>query len=471
MSVIEKKILDSVTKHALIPSNQTIVVAVSGGPDSIALLHLIHSLLPDVYIYAVYIDHNLRPGEAAIERKLVEDQCKKISVESHVRFVDVPRAVEITGESIEACARKLRYRELKYLMRSVGAGAVAVGHTADDQAEEILIRLIRGSSLKGLSGMDYSNGQIIRPLLDIRKEEILDYLDNHTIAFCHDSSNDSKAFLRNRVRIDLLPFLEEQFNPSIRRTLIKTASILKDEDDYLHNETMRIFDSVVQQEPSFRSADDYVLSLSCIGLNNLHRALRRRIIEMMLWKMKARPDSAAIEKIMHLSLCGTNGTELHFPERIRIARQNDALLLTRLPAERGPRDNLQQVVDIDQEIPGPGTYKCSPLAKRLIIRKAPKLFTAGETSLFVDGHKLSFPLTLRLPVPGERFYPKGGQGSRKIARYLNDRKIPKHQRIHYPVLVSQEEVVCVLGLAVDERYGITDETTGVINLDWVRGYH
>jgi len=466
MEHIEGHFLETLDDHGLIPSSRTLVVGVSGGPDSVCLLHLFASLLPDLSLHAVYIDHNLRPGESAVEKNLVKELCRTLSVDYHYRFANVPQEVGITGGSIEAIARNLRYRELESLMSSVGAGAIAVGHTSDDQAEEILIRLIRGSGLKGLSGMSHKNGLIIRPLLDVSKREILEYLDARNILFCRDSSNESKAFLRNRVRIDLLPMLEEQFNPSIRKSLIKTARILKDEEDFLHRESIRLFDSVALPQGSSTDGQEPALALSVSALAALHPAIRRRIIETALWRLNCTPNTQVIEALVELGLNGVSGSELHLADRIRGVKQRQVLLITRLPPDRHARDRLYQTTDVDLEIGGPGTHDCTMLGKQLIIEKKAAGETADLPTLAVSAGRVKFPLRIRLPLPGERFHPAEGRGSKKVTRFLSDRKIPRHERNRHPVLVSRNRVVCVLGLMADRSFAADSETEDTLQIRW-----
>jgi len=467
MTTIAHTFSKTVREHSLIRPGQTIVVAVSGGPDSLSLLHLTHALYPETTMHAVYVDHSLRPHESPAEQELIKAQCISMSVDLHVCTVDVPGTVAATGESVEACARRLRYEQLHAVMGSVGADAIAVGHTADDQAEEVLIRLIRGSGLKGLGGMDYQNGAIVRPLLDIDKSAIIDFLRDRAIPFCLDSTNDDKTFLRNRVRHDLLPLLEARFNPAIRKTLVKTAAILKDEDAYLQEQTAHFFADVVSSCKSPQTVGEPSLSVSCSQLVNRHPALQRRIAEQVLWQTGARPDSAAIESFLQLCMHGKSGSELHFSDRVRMVKNQDQAVVARLAPEQDSRGSIQAADSFAMEIPGPGDYRCNPLNKRLSLY-VPAAYQGDDADLLLlDLDKIAFPLTLRTPIPGERFYPQNGQGSRKVSRYLNDRKIPTYLRSRYPVLVSKNKIVCVVGLCADERCSVTDQTARLLQLRWL----
>ena len=195
----------------MLDPDQSAVIGVSGGPDSICLMHALRNLYDNLSMTCVYVDHSLRPDESALEAKVVESQCEERSARFVALPVDVVSEVRATGESIEACARRLRYGALEQVRSEAGADFIAVGHTADDQVEEVLLRLIRGSGLKGLSGMQPRYGKVVRPLLEVSRHEILSYLDEHGYQYCHDSSNQSDRFLRNRIRLDLLPLLERRW--------------------------------------------------------------------------------------------------------------------------------------------------------------------------------------------------------------------------------------------------------------------
>ena len=307
MLSLELRIRKSIDDHLLISADQSVVIGVSGGPDSICLMHLLCSLDKNLQLTCVYVDHNLRPDECLRESKLVESQCCRLKVDFVAVSVDVPAEVSATGESIEACGRRLRYAALEEVRRSKQADIIAVGHTADDQVEEVLLRLIRGSGLKGLSGMRPKNGRLIRPLLEISRQEILAYLGSNEHEFCHDSSNESDRFLRNRIRMELLPLLEKRFNPSIRNTLLNTAKILEIEDDLLTIESDRLFGSIVEvNESDDLSGGQRNLTISAERLAGCHTALRRRILERACWETGCRPDFKKIEKID--SLLGLAGS-------------------------------------------------------------------------------------------------------------------------------------------------------------------
>nr|MDA3786811.1 tRNA lysidine(34) synthetase TilS [Deltaproteobacteria bacterium] len=234
MHPLEKKIVAMLTGHKLLCAHQRVVVGVSAGPDSMALLHLLASLghLLPLEITALYVDHGLRPGETEAEAELVKEEAARLAVGFALVRVDL-QGEAAPKKSLEHRARDVRYQAFDQVAAQTRADKIAVAHTADDQAEEIVIRLLRGAGRGGLAGMKLMRAnRIIRPLLTTPKAELLAYLQDRGIPFLEDSSNRDLRFLRNQVRLEVLPFLE-RYNPGVRETLRRNALILQDEEELL----------------------------------------------------------------------------------------------------------------------------------------------------------------------------------------------------------------------------------------------
>jgi len=467
MSDIDKKVLETIETHRLLTDEHHVLIAVSGGPDSICLLHILGRLCADISITAAYIDHNLRPAESPAEIAFIEDHCRQRGINFKVRSVDVPGERARTGESIEACSRRLRYRALEQIRQNLRAELIAVGHTADDQVEEVLLRLIRGSGLKGLSGMSHKNGAIIRPLLDISKVQVLSYLDSWGQAYCSDSSNQSDRFLRNRIRLELLPMLESRFNPSIRKTVINSAYRLGLEESYMSLQTDHLYGDVVDSGNDKKEQKAEQKTVESAALAGAHPALRRRVIERICWEMGCRPDHRKIAAIDQMLCRGITGTELHLPDRLRVVKQADSLLFAQVAEQRGSRERFVEPGTVDIEITAPGEFSLRELGLSVAIEVIERRLEPEPGVNVLDADLLSFPLRLRSPQPGDRFNPFGSSGSKNVARFLGDKKIPAHRRGRYPVLECSEGIVCVAGLEIDDRYRITAQTRRSVRIEIV----
>ena len=329
MHPLEQKVLTAIRREELFPAGGKIVVGVSAGPDSVCLLHVLSVLRPAlaVSLLAVYVDHGLRPEESGDERAYV----RKLSAELLTGFEAVEVDVnELAGRkkiSIEHAARDLRYEALRRVAGENKAQWIAVGHTADDQAEEILLRLLRGGGRKGLSGMRMWHRGIVRPLLDIEKKDIYSYLEEKKIKFFEDSSNYDNRFLRNRVRHELIPYLEENFEAGIKNALRKSGESLAEDEELLEELTDIAMEQVVSRKTSVGDDDEERIVIDRKSFAQQPQSLQRRIIEKLLWRVGSKASYTHIVKVVEAARSGRTGTELHLSRGLRVGVQRNLLEL------------------------------------------------------------------------------------------------------------------------------------------------
>ena len=334
MHPLEQHLGQSILREKLFAPGCRILIGVSGGADSLALLHILaalHGLLA-INLKALYVDHGLRPQETPAEWICVQEHAQALQIESARACADVYGIALQQGLSLEHAARKARYQAFQDFARLWQADLIAVAHTADDQAEEILLRLFRGGGRKALSGMRKRSGHLVRPLLDVRKAELLTYLAAKGVQFCHDSSNEDRRFLRNRIRLDLLPLLEADYDPGIRQALLKTASNLRDDEDLLES----LLDQQWQQVVTICEREQgAVWQLDRARFLALHPALQRRLIEKLLWCLGDMTRYEHIMAVLQAALNGRNGSELHLSRGLRVFVARTHLDFT-YPKGRGP---------------------------------------------------------------------------------------------------------------------------------------
>ena len=487
MHPLEKETLKIVRQEKLTQNGDRILIGVSGGPDSLALLHVLARLAPTLHITlaAAYVNHGLRPDETLEEKKYVEAAAYNLGIDFFTDSVDVKGLAAEQKISIEHAARLLRYDFLEKTAEEWGATKIAVAHTADDQAEEILLRLIRGTARKGLSGMKtIRDGRIIRPFLGLPKSRLLEYLGGNSIQFLLDSSNTENLYLRNRIRNDLLPYLADHYNPDIRQTLLRTANILQDEEELLENITETIFAETVStipdtldqvktcsSQPDESNIQELLLNLE--RFNREPRAIQRRLLEKCCWVMGCEPRSRQIEHLLELAIKRSPDGDLHLSDGLRVTRNSDQICFT-YPQGRGSfRGNISSYAGLElpeTNIPEPGVFEFPQLGKKVVVEHINKIaaisdniFPAGE---HLDSSLFSFPLTLRGAKPGDRFHPLGAPGSKKVSDFLSDQKIDRHTRGLVPVLCTDDTILALPGLRIDHRFRITDKTTHVIRVCW-----
>lgn len=452
-------IMDTIASSCKLSRTDRLVLGVSGGADSTAMLHLLSEIHPVSLLDAVYVDHQLRPAETPDEIKLLSDQCSALKIRFTVSPVDVPGAVEKYGGSTEEIGRQLRYEQLNKRLNTIDGKYICVAHTADDQTEEFFIRLIRGTGTAGLSGMKRLSHNILRPMLALHKTQLEEFLLSHNIKHSEDSSNSDLRFLRNRIRHSLLPFLRDNFNQSIGDTILKTSSILQEEDAYLDSIVSKTLDHVVLQTVNG-------ITINSKLLKQQHKALQRRIIEKSLWLAGTTPTFTTIDNLIDLVVNGERGKEIHLAKSLVAVQQKEDIVLYHCSRENSGKKGLPKPEKFEVNIIGPGSYPVPELQHQLTVTLLKGTKDSTPNSLVLNGESIQFPLTLRTVLPGEKFTPLGMKGRKKVNRYLSDKKIEKIDRQYYPVLVSGNNIVCIAGLQIDNNYKHNTKTKSYLVINW-----
>ncbi len=484
MHPLEKQILTRIRdNHLLNPAGESLVIGVSGGPDSICLLHLLARTNAHLHLNLIvaHINHGLRPTETDHEKNIARDAAARHRATFETTTVDVKGYAARHKLSIEHAARILRYDFLDTVAEKYRADKIALAHTADDQAEEILLRLIKGTGRAGLSGMKTLRlGKYIRPLLTIPKALLLNYLADIKADFAEDSSNRQRLYLRNRIRLDLLPYLAEEFNPNISRNLRQTAEILSAEEEFLTAITIKACETILSesgswQEPSAKIKGPH-LAVDLAGFSAQHQAVQRRILEESCLRMRNTPYSRQIKQLLQLAVRQGSGGMLHLARGLRVTKTVDRLLFSYPAGVTTERGDLsmdgQDTYHVQLEIPGPGNYRVEELNLSVEI----KIFNKTEVDYktddknreYLDVDRISFPLLLRTPEPGDRFHPLGSPGNKKVADFLCDQKIVPEQRGQVAVLLSGDTIIALLGHRIAHEYRITSKTTRVARIQWAR---
>ena len=337
---LPRRVRQALVDRIGVQAGDSLLLAVSGGPDSMALTHLLAALRPafPLHLHATYIDHGLRPRETPAEWALVRAACGELGVRASCIAVDVHGLLGRNKKlSLEQAARELRYQALERRQEELGARWLALAHTADDQVEELLLKLLRGGSRQALAGMSPKNGSRIRPLLEIGKAELLNCLAARNIAFCRDSSNDDPRFLRNRIRHRLLPLLEQDYDAGIRQALLKCADNLAEDEMLL---------KALQEDAWARAIGEGARSDAGQGLREwtitlpafreLPPALQRRILERLLYTAQGAAAYAHIMALLRLARTGRSGQELHLRQGLRALVLSKESLLVAFPWGQGP---------------------------------------------------------------------------------------------------------------------------------------
>ena len=258
--MLEQKILEFVTKYGLIEEGDKIVLGVSGGPDSICMLDIVDKIsqekLIDFEIVVAHINHGLREN-AILDEKFVEEFCKEKEIPFFVKHSNIQEIAKEEKKGLEETGREVRYKFFDEIMKKTVSNKIAIAHNLNDKIETIMMNLLRGSGLKGLIGIEEKNGKYIRPLIETAREDIEKYLKENKIEARHDESNDENIYTRNKIRNIVIPYIQKEFNPNIIETINRLSDIVKEEEQYLQNETEKVYRQICIQESNLTNDYSY----------------------------------------------------------------------------------------------------------------------------------------------------------------------------------------------------------------------
>ena len=454
-----RRVARAARRTRLLESGDRILVAVSGGPDSVALLSVLEALGPSwrFGLWAVHFNYGLRGHESDEDARFVAEFCARKNVAFIGESLDLQRGESGKRRSLQEAARDARYRAMLRIGASLAATKIALGHTADDQAETQVMWMLRGSGPAGLSGMPPMRESLfVRPLLGVSRADVLAYLEEQRLSFRIDSSNAKPLYARNRIRHDLLPVLK-RFNPSVVKVLSRQAGILREENDCLE----QMAAEHIRRLASHGGQGERIVDRD--GLIALPIALQRRMIRALIRDtsgLRQGPRFTTVEAVLSRILHGRSGSSL-VVQGCRVIREYDRLRFRAAHvAESIP---LLECTPVELCLPVPSTRRW-PLTGQTIqtqvVSSEPGGMPVGAPmSAVVDADRLTMPLMVRNWKPGDVFHPFGMGGHRKkLQDYFSDMKLPRHERSRIPLVVAPEGIVWVCGHRTDDRFRPTPAT-------------
>lgn len=445
------KVLQYIREQSLITSGDLVIVGVSGGPDSMALMHILSQLRLQLNFQLVvaHLNHGLRP-EAAAEEKFVRDYCQTVPLPFYSRQVDVQEMATRGKKSLEEAGRDCRYQYFAELAAELGATRISTAHHRDDNAETVLLNIIRGSGIKGLRGIRPINGIIIRPLLCLTKNEIESYLAENSIKYCIDLSNYSTDYLRNRIRHNLLPLLQQDYNPRIVDGLNQLADIAGTENDAMETQTAYFWEELIMKQET----DEIILDAHRIL--DLHRAYQRRIIMKALSVMQGENswDATDVKLVTNLLSKPGSSRRLQLKQGLYVKKVYGQIIFTRKLSEK-THFHYKVTVPGQVYIKETGITYSFQLLQR-------EDFKPQADDLYLDYDKIKGHLYLRSRQPGDVFSPRGMQGTKKIKDFFIDLKVPQAQRDQVPLLVAEQRIYAIIGFRIAQDAAVDETTTRIL---------
>jgi tRNA(Ile)-lysidine synthase len=448
---LPEKAASTIKKHSMLSGGETVLVGLSGGPDSVCLLSVLKMLPLGLRLHALYIDHGLRPEETPAEKDFCRSLCRGMDVPFSVRTVEVRSYAAGRRMSVQEAARELRYGMLEEVAAEAGAQRIALGHNLDDQCETFFMRILRGAGPRGLAGMPPVRGKIIRPLIETERKDIEAFLKQEGVGFVSDSSNLKRDYLRNRIRFALMPLLKE-LNPSIMDTLSITTDILREEDRHLELAVTKAMMRLISRK-SDRSIELFLAPLKTLDKVVLRRVLRRAVHET---RGLRGISFLHIEDVIGLIAQGKPGDRLYLPGGIRAIKKYSTLLITSEP----PARLGEHLLDAEGTVV---MKEARAAIKASFAHQA--VLCDGRTKAVFDADKVAFPLTVRARRPGDFFHPLGFGRRKKLQDYFVDEKIPRDERDSIPIVIAGGDILWVAGYRADDRLRPSGDTKRFLVLE------
>jgi len=466
---LDRLVAEAIARHGLIADGDCILIGVSGGADSVALLHLLDARASAgrLRLGVAHLDHGLRP-ESEADADFVRSMAVGLGLDVYVERVEVTGMQRRWHLSLEEAARRARYDFFKRTAGRHGYAKVALGHHADDNAETLLLHLLRGSGRLGLGSIRaIREGVYIRPLIRATRSDIEQYLRIRKLPFLNDRTNTDTAILRNRIRHRLLPLLESDYRPGVRAVLSRTAEVLAEEDDWIEGLLRPVMARMTTGHGPGR------LTLAAADFGRMPLAAARRIVRAAVRRVQGdlrRIGFVHVEQILHLSRRRGAAGPLHLPGDVRVRIEQDDLVFERRAAGGASALQAAPPGDYEYTLTGCGVVAIRETGDRISLSEVPRDAVADPTAAepqtaFLDRDAFHFPVTVRNRRPGDRFAPLGAGGTQKLKKFFSDHKVSAAVRRCCPLLVSDGRILWVSGYRIDQQARVGPHTRTVLKAE------
>ncbi len=431
------KIRNTIEENNLLQSGDNVICAISGGADSVCLLHSLITLKKEynINIYAAHVNHMIRGKEAECDSLYVKKICKAAEIELFYREIDIPKLSEKLKIGEEECGRIMRYDFFDEISRSLNGAKIAVAHNLNDNAETILFHLIRGSSAEGLSGIKYKRDNIIRPLLDVTRAEIERYLIQNSVSWRVDSTNLTTEYTRNKIRLDVFPKLNEICKDA-EKHIVRSASFVKEDNEFLCN---------CKDELKKRAFINDELLL--YEFRDAPVPIKRRLIKDVLEVWGAiEITGKKIDSFISFT-DGESGKFFDINKNTSVQKEYSKIVLKKEKVT----EEISLTLDLDSPV------EINGKTIRLTYSSVPVKKDKNNVAIF-DGDKIKPPFNVRYRKDGDRIFLKGLDGSKKISDILTDEKVPQMQRCEIPIVEKDGEILFLCGLRQSALYNIGSDT-------------
>ncbi len=458
---MKQKVINVIKEHNLIDKEDKIIVGVSGGPDSMALLHILNEIKEELgfNIYVAHINHGIRKEEADADEEFVKNICSGLLIPFFSTKVNMDEYAKKNKLTSEEAGRAIRYSFFNKILDDIGGGKIAVAHNKNDQAETLLMRFFRGTGLEGLRGMEYRNGNIIRPLLDISREEIEKYCLDNNIPVRIDRTNLEPIYGRNRTRLEVIPYITKNFNKGIIDILARTSRLMQMDSEFILGIVEEKYKNIVVEE----SQNSIVLNIDMF--KNEHYTIKSRIIRQSIEKVNGSLkgiEEKHINNIINLMNENITGKNINITNNIVIKISYGNMIIEK---ENNPQKVLfRYPLHIGKPV---HIYELNTTINSSILPVCEvDIKHVNRFIKYFDYDKIKGELCIRNRKDGDRFTPLGMNGSKKLKDFFIDEKIPREERDTIPIIEDDGKIIWVVGYRISEEYKVSSNTSKVLVLEY-----
>lgn len=453
MRVEGRNILSAAMRYGMFHPGDTVLVAVSGGPDSVALLHALHTRRDEfgVTLHVAHLNHCIRGEASYMDEEFVRALAQEWGIPATIERVDVPALRKKLRLGEEEAARRARHELLRRTAKAVGASKIAIGHTADDRAESVLMNVIRGAGIDGLASIRPVSGDIVRPLIDTWRSEVEDYIRENQLPFRMDESNRDITYTRNRIRHELIPLLERGYNQRVKEALVRLAEIAESASGLIDSTASDALSRI-----TYRGAIDAGL------LSELPEALRYQVVRSEIERLKGDLRDVEFEQVGRVVEALGSGEDftITLPSGAIYAVRGDGEF--RITRKEGPPP--VEPFDIELAVPGRTAIPQIGLAIEAEVVERPQPAPTPPDTVVIPEEAIKGPLRVRNVRPGDRIIPFGMHDSKKLQDVFVDKKVPRTDRASAAVVVDDEKVLWVVGVVASEATRVTEGTRRAVML-------
>ncbi|ALP88995.1 tRNA lysidine(34) synthetase TilS [Clostridium butyricum] len=455
-----KKVMSYIKDNNLIKSGDKVLVALSGGPDSVCLLNILYNLKAElnIEIGAAHLNHLLRDKDAFEDEEYVKTLCKSLDIPCFVKRVDINKYSKDKKMSSEMAGRDARYNFFDDIVKDEGYTKIATAHNANDQAETILFRLMRGSGIEGLCGIKVRRDKIIRPILCLSRKEVEEYIEINNLKPRIDKTNFEKIYNRNKIRLDMIPYIKENFNEDIIQTLNRMSVLLQKDNEFIENSARSFY-----EKHCIEQSDYFIIKKEMFDNKE---AVVTRVIRYALTNFSKTHYDFEMKHIYEICNLAKNnsGKAIDLPNKIYAENiYGDIYIKERININN--IDVKQEIVVNKNEINGKKIFFDNENIEFSVLKNDSNLdLNQNNFIKYFDFDKINDSISLRKRKNGDKIIPLGMKGSKKIKDLFIDMKVPKEERDCIPLLCFDENISWIVGIRVSEEYKITNKTKNILRV-------